>query len=219
MLDIFVLYLHIASAVLLMGSTLASRLAEGALRGAPNLATLRGSLDVVHSTTRFNPPLAMILLISGAYLGEGGWWSTMWFWVAVATWFSNLLLAVRFVVPGHQSLGIAAAQAGDGQIPAAIDALRRAVVPAVALDVMIGLDFGTLLIMVFKPDGATAWLWPLLCVAASCAIRFARNLYASARTAPTAAARASSRSSQRSWPPAPCQRRLRVGSTRRKPVR
>jgi hypothetical protein len=189
MLNLIVLYLHIASATLLMGSTLASRLAERALRGAADLATLRGALDVVQRSTRFNPPLAMILLISGAYLGQEGWWSTAWFWVAVATWFSNLVLAVRFVVPGHRSLGITAAQAGDGPIPVAIDTLRRAVAPAVALDMMIGLDFGTLLIMVVKPGAATAWLWPLLGVALGCAIRAARSLHASGHASPAAAAR------------------------------
>lgn len=189
MLNLFVLFLHMASAALLMGSTLASRMAEHAVRGAPDLATLRGSLDVVQRTTRFNPVLALILLISGAYLGQEGWWSTMWFWVAVATWFSNLLLAVRFVVPGHRSLGIAAAQAGNGSVPTAIDALRRAMVPAVALDVMIGLDFGTLLIMIVKPGASTAWLWPLVGVAVGCAIRFVRTLHASTRSAAAAVAR------------------------------
>jgi len=188
MLNLFILYLHIASATLLMGSTLASRLAERVLRGAPDLATLRGSLEVVQRTTRFNPPLAIVLLVSGAYLGQEGWWSTAWFWVAMATWFANLVLAVRFVVPGHRSLGVAAAQAGKGPVPAAIDAMRRAVVPAVALDVMIGLDFGTLMIMVVKPGASTAWLWPLLCVAAGCAIRFARMRRASTRTTTAAAA-------------------------------
>lgn len=189
MLNMLVLYLHIASATLLMGATLASRLAERVVRGAPDLATLRGALEVVQRTTRFNPPLALILLVSGAYLGQEGWWSTAWFWVAVATWFSNLVLAVSLVVPGHRSLGFAAAQAGNGPVPAAIDALRGALVPAVALDVMIGLDFGTLLIMVIKPAASTAWLWPLLGVALGCAIRHARKLGESARAVTATAAR------------------------------
>lgn len=188
MLNLLVLYLHIASATALMGATLASRLAEHTMRSAPDLATLRGALAVVQRTTRFNPPLALILLITGAYLGQEGWWSTAWFWVAVATWFANLVLAVRLVVPGHRTLGMAADQAGHGPVPPAIDALRRAVVPAVALDVMIGLDFGTLLIMVLKPGAATAWLWPLLAVGLGCAIRFARRAHASAHGAPAASA-------------------------------
>lgn len=179
----FLLFLHIASATLLIGSTAASRIAERGLRAAPDLATLRGALDIVQRATRFNPMLAIVMLFSGALLGRVGWWHEPWFWVAVATWIANLILAVRFVVPGHQALGKAAAQAGDGPVPAPLDALRRARAPAIALDVMIGLDFGTLLLMVVKPDAEAALLWPLLGVALSCAIRLV-NAERAARSKP-----------------------------------
>lgn len=184
MLHSFVMFLHIASAMLLMGSTAASRVAERGIRAAPDLATLRGALDVVQRATRFNPALAIVLLISGAALGRGGWWSEPWLWVAVATWIVNLILAVRFVVPGHRALGTAAAQAGDGPVPAPVDALRHARAPGIALDVMIGLDFGTLLLMIAKPDVETALLWPALGVAISCAIRFATNRPGNPRATP-----------------------------------
>lgn len=189
MLHSFVIFLHIASAMLLMGSTAASRIAERGLRAAPDLATLRGALDIVQRTTRFNPMLAIVMLVSGAILGRVGWWSEPWFWVAVATWIANLILAVRFVVPGHQVLGMAVAQAGDGPVPAPLDALRQARAPAIALDVMIGLDFGTLLLMVIKPDVETALFWPLVGVALSCAIRFAGDLPRIGRSAPAPAGR------------------------------
>lgn len=97
----FVLYLHVASAVLLMGGTVAARLAERAVHAAADLATLRGALDVLQRMSRFNPLLAL-QLASGAYLGRFGSWATPWYGVAVVTWFINLLLVARLVVnPGE----------------------------------------------------------------------------------------------------------------------
>jgi hypothetical protein len=185
----FVLYLHIASAMMLMGSTGASRIAEQGLRAAPDLATLRGALDVVRRATRLNPVFAIVMLLSGAVLGRTGSWTEPWFWVAVATWFANLVLAVRFVGPGHQALGMAAAQAGDGPVPSPVDALRRARAPALALDVMIGLDLATLLLMVVRPAIDTALVWPALGVALSCAIRFATERPRNVRSASAPAGR------------------------------
>jgi hypothetical protein len=176
----FVLSLHIGAAMLLVGGTVASRLAGGGIRAAADLSALRGALDAVGRATRFNPLLAAIVLLSGAMLG-GGWWGEPWFWVAVAIWFANLVLATRFVAPGHRSLHAALEHAGHGVVPAEVDALRRRL-PAPALDVMIGLDLGVLLLMVLKPAGTTALLWPAAAVALSGAIRLALELVRGERT-------------------------------------
>ncbi len=120
MSHLFFLYLHVASATVLMGGTVASRFALLSLIGAPDLATLRGALAAVQRICRFNPALAIVMLISGAVLGRVGWWSDAWFWVAVATWMANSILALRFVVPGHHVLGKAAARAGDGSVPESV---------------------------------------------------------------------------------------------------
>jgi hypothetical protein len=171
MLHSFVLYLHVAAAMLLVGGAVASRLAASGIRAAADLSALRGALDANRRTARLNPLLAGAVLLSGVALGRG-WWDAPWLWAALATWIANLVLAVRFVVPGHRVLHIAAEHAGPGEVPAEIDALRRRL-PALALDVMIGLDFGTLLLMVAKPSGVTALLWPAAAVALSCALRYA----------------------------------------------
>lgn len=171
----FILYLHIASAMLLIGSSVASRAAERGLRTAPDVATLRGALDVVQRATRFNPALALVMLASGVWLGDAGVWSATWFWVAVATWCANLILAVRFVVPGHRSLGAAASQAADGPVPPRLDELRHARAQLFALDAMIGLDLGTLVLMVSRPESGSALLWPALGVMLVWAIRAAGN--------------------------------------------
>lgn len=182
----FVLWLHIAAAMLLVGGTVASRLAASGIGAAADLSALRGALDAVLRATRFNPLLAVTVLLSGALLGRL-WWGEAWFWVAVATWFANLVLAVRFIAPGHRALHVALEHAGHGAVGAEIDALRRRL-PAPALDVMIGLDFGVLLLMVVKPSAATALLWLAVAVALSCVIRYAPALARGGRARPVAAA-------------------------------
>ena len=186
MLHSFVLWLHIAAAMLLVGGTVASRLAAGGIGAAADLSALRSALDAVGRATRLNPLLAVTVLLSGAVLG-GAWWGEPWFRVAVAIWFANLVLAVRFVAPGYRTLHVALEHAGHGAVPAEIDALRRRL-PAPALDVMIGLDLGVLLLMVLKPAGATALLWPAAAVVFSGAVRYALALVRGGRTGPVAAA-------------------------------
>ena len=153
-----ILYLHILSATLLVGSSVAARLARRVVLGAADLASLRAATDVVRRVSLANPGLAIILLASGLYLGRVGFWHAAWFWAAIAAWLINSLLAVRVVGPAGRRLGLTAARAGDGTIPADVAALRRARVPAVAADVMIGLDLAVLLLMIAKPAAALAIL-------------------------------------------------------------
>ena len=156
--DTLILYLHILSATLLVGSSVASRLARRVVLGAADLASLRAAAEVVRCISLANPGLAIILLASGLYLGSVGFWHAAWFWAAVAAWLINSLLAVGVVGPAGRRLGLAAAGAGDGTIPADVAALRRARAPAVAADVMIGLDLAVLLLMIAKPAAALAIL-------------------------------------------------------------
>lgn len=185
MLHFFILYVHIAAAMLLVGGTAAARLADRAVRAAADLCALRGALGAVGSAARLNPALAVALLLTGAVLGRG-WWDAPWFWVAVASWVVNAVLAARFAGPAHHALLLAAQRAGDGAVGADVDALRQRVAPALALDVMVGLDFGLLLLMVLKPSLAGALLWPAATVALSCALRHVPALAGGTRGRPAA---------------------------------
>lgn len=180
-----VLYVHIASAILLVGGTAATRFAHSALRAAADLSALRGALDTLRRATCLNPALAVALLLTGAVLGRG-WWDAPWFWVAVVSWVANSLLAARLLVPAHQSLQRAAQRGGDGVVPAEVDALRHRLAPALALDVMVGLDFGMLVLMVLKPAVAGALAWPAAAVALSCALRYVVPLARGERSRPAA---------------------------------
>ena len=153
---------HIACAVSLVGNTLAARQARGGVRTASDLAGLRGALDVLRRGAQANPALALVVLATGVLLARHGLWQLPWFWVAVGLWLANLVLAVGVVVPAAKRLGAAAAQAGDGPVPEAVDRLRTAAGPATAQDLMIGLDLGMLAMMVAKPGLGAALAWPLL---------------------------------------------------------
>lgn len=162
MIHTLVLYAHLLSAALLMGATIAARFARTAVLQAGDTSALRGALDVARRISRANPVLALVLLASGAWLGSAGYWRSPWFWVAVAAWFANLLLAVKVVVPAGQRAGAAGAQTTDGPVPAELDALRREPAAAAAHDAMIGLDLAILAVMIAKPAPVEAIVWPLL---------------------------------------------------------
>lgn len=115
----FVVLVHFASAALLMGGAVATRLAERAVGAANDLATLRGALDVLRRMSRINPALALLLLASGAWLGRYGMRATPWFLIALVTWFANLILVARFVSPHQKTLGTAVGRTGEGPVPPA----------------------------------------------------------------------------------------------------
>lgn len=175
------LYLHILSAALLVGSSAAARRARRVLLDASQQASLRAVAEVSRRISLANPVFAMLLLASGLYLGSAGFWSMAWFWVALAAWVANLALAAMVLGPAGARLGMAAARAGDGAIPPHLDALRRARAPALAADAMIGLDLGVLLLMVAKPTAVAAIVWPLLAVGAMLALGLAATGLAARR--------------------------------------
>ena len=185
----FVVFLHVASAALLMGGAVASRLAERAVGAANDLATLRGALDVLRRMSRINPALALLLLASGAWLGRHGMWATPWFLLAVASWFANLILVARFVLPHQRTLGMAVDRASEGPVPPAVDAQRSASAPAYAHDAMIGLDFGVLVLMIVKPGMEWARAAPVLGAALMVTIRRAGRAAGASQLVPAAPAR------------------------------
>lgn len=147
----FMVFVHVASAVALVGQSLGAPLIHARVRGARTLAELRLWLDFARQSARWNPPAALVLLGSGLYLGSAGWWRQPWFQVAVAAWLLNTLLAARLVKPAAAALGAAAARAGDGPVPDDMDALRRRKAWAAAR-VMLANDLAILYVMIDKPS-------------------------------------------------------------------
>lgn len=148
-----VLFVHVMSAIVLIGSGLIAPLTHRSIREARTLTELRRWLAFSRRSTKWNPVAALALLASGIYLGSIGWWTQAWFFVAVGAWLLNAALAAGVVGRAADSLAEAAAAGeGDGLVPAAVDLLRHAPRWRLAHDAMLANDVAILWVMMAKPD-------------------------------------------------------------------
>jgi uncharacterized membrane protein len=147
-----ILFVHVLAGVALIGSGLFAPLAWRRMREAPSIAELRLWLEFSQRASKWNPAAAIVLLASGIYLGTLGWWSQAWFFVALAAWVINAALAGAVVGRAAGALGAAAARAGDGAVPAAVDAMRRARTWPLAHGALLANDLAILYVMFNKPE-------------------------------------------------------------------
>lgn len=153
-----VLLLHVTAGIVLISSSLFAPLTRHAILSSTSIEALRGWLDFARRSVRANPPASLVLLLTGLYLGANGWWSQPWFFVAIAAWLVNVLLAVLVLQRRAMALGQAAGRAGTGPIDAAIDALRRAPSWDVAAEIMLANDLAMIYLMFMKPSLAESCL-------------------------------------------------------------
>jgi len=147
-----ILFLHVLSAMVLVGSSLVAPLVLAALRSAGTVEELRGWLALGRRSGRLNPAAALALLATGVYCGRHGWWGAGWFWVAVGVWALNMLLAARVVRPAAGRLAVAAFAAPPGPVSPDVDALRRLAGFAHAQRAMLVNDLTVLFFMLDKPS-------------------------------------------------------------------
>lgn len=164
------LLVHVTAGVVLIGSSLFAPITRRAILSTSSIEALRDWLDFARRSVRANPPAALALLLTGLYLGANGWWSQPWFFVAIAAWLVNVLLAVLVLQRRAMVLGQAAGRAATGPIDAAVDALRRAPSWDTAEDVMLANDLAMIYLMFIKPS-----------LAESCLVVGAGALYAGLR--------------------------------------
>lgn len=151
-----VVFLHVASATVLIGSSLSSPFVRGAVRRARSVAEVATLLDFARRATRANPVAAMVLLGTGLYLGSAGWWASGWFAVSVALFVFSVAWAVRTVEGELKRLGSALAASPEGPVPPVLDAARRSERLDLAADALLGADAAALFLMVNKPALPTA---------------------------------------------------------------
>jgi uncharacterized membrane protein len=147
-----VLFLHVVAAMLLIGGGAAILINHGFSHRARTAGELRSWFEYTGRIARLNPLYALVLLVSGIWLGSAGWWSTGWFWVAAAAWVVNGTLAATVVKKSAASLGRALGSAGDGPLSPESDRLRHSRVWPVAERVMLSGDFAILYVMMEKPS-------------------------------------------------------------------
>lgn len=170
-----ILVVHVLSAVVLIGSALHAPLARGLVRTAGSLDDLRRALEFSHRATTWNPLAALVLLASGIYLGSIGWWSLAWFYVAVAAWIANLVLAVTVIQRTERAMATMAGTTGDGPLPPALDALRRGRVWHLAHAVMLANDLAMVYVMYTKPELSGSLLVVLAALAVAIGIATATS--------------------------------------------
>jgi uncharacterized membrane protein len=153
----FVLFLHIGSAIVLVGgSIVATPAIRAAAVRARTVSEVRTWASFGRPFVTINPVTSLTLLATGLYLtAAGSWWNAAWVHVAIVLWVANAILAAAVVNPAAARVGQAAATAPDGAVDADLDRLRRAPSWSVGSDVMLANDVGVLLLMVVKPG----YLW------------------------------------------------------------
>jgi hypothetical protein len=181
--DALVLLAHVTAGFYLVGGAFFAPHIRRAILGAPSVDALLAWLGFARKATAANPPVALALLASGIYLGSAGWWSTGWFYVALAAWVVNCVLAIGVIGRGASALAQAASRAPQGPVGADLDALRRSRAWDVAGQVMRANDIGMLYVMYVKPTVLEA----CLVIAVVLAVGFALHAGRARRQAPAAA--------------------------------
>lgn len=145
-----VLFVHITSAIALIGSSLFAPLVRKLIVEAASAGELKTALHLARRSARFNPAISLVLLATGLYMGSLGWWHQPWFRVALGAWFLNALLARLVVIRTAATLADAVFVKGEG-LSERVDQLRRSAAWTVAARVMLATDFALLFIMLNKP--------------------------------------------------------------------
>jgi hypothetical protein len=147
-----VLFVHVVTAMTLVGSTLMSPFLKAALLDARSVAELKALAGYANRSMKWKPLMALVLVASGVYLGSVGWWAQPWFYAALAAWFANMALGGGVIRRSATALGAAVSQAPEGAIDAGVDALRRAKAWSLGTALMMANDLATLYLMFTKPE-------------------------------------------------------------------
>lgn len=163
----FVLFLHI-------GVVIASFMIAGVLHAAlhvlpraKSVAEMRPWAAVMHRIEPLLPMLAVVILAMGAWLvhlehGDGVRWSDGWVLTPLATLVVIEGLAGALLAPRTKALCEKVAETADGPVP---DDLRLMTLSPAVWHVGHVATFGFLgvvFVMAVKPDGAVAWLFPVV---------------------------------------------------------
>jgi len=146
-------FIHIASAVLLLGTSI---LGEPAVRAAARRATeprdVAAFLTVGRPMTVISPVAALLLLGSGAYLASvAHFWTLGWVQVATVFWVVNCVVAVAVVKPALGRVAAEAAASSTVGIGRELDRLRWSKAWTWGVDLLAANDAAVLYLMTLKP--------------------------------------------------------------------
>lgn len=123
-----VLFLHIASAALLIGGSLAGILFRSAVRRSSTPREIAAVLALGRPLSVMNPLSAFSLLGTGIYLTSmGRWWTAPWVLVAMLTWVVNVVIAKGAVGRAVERLAGRVGTTVEGRLDPDLDMVRPSV--------------------------------------------------------------------------------------------
>lgn len=141
------LFVHVVSAVLLLGGSVFAAYTRAAIREAETAGALRRWLAFARRSSRLNSLAAPALLLTGIYLGWDGDFRQPWFIVGVAAWAVNAVVAVRGVEGQLHRIASAIASLPDVPVGAAVEELRWSRRWDAAADTVLANDLAILYVM------------------------------------------------------------------------
>jgi uncharacterized membrane protein len=156
----FVLFVHVAAAVSLLGGSLfAAPAVRAGVRRAATVTELRTCVRMGRPLEVLNPVAALLVLASGTYLTQSAqFWSLGWVQVAVVFWIVNVITAAGFVKPVITAVALEARSDANEVIGARLDGLRRSPRWTIGGDILMANDAAMLTIMMFRPGLAASLL-------------------------------------------------------------
>jgi uncharacterized membrane protein len=148
-------FVHIASAIVLVGSYLLAPVVHGAIRGVTDVRALRALARLQQHVITASGPAAVLVLASGVYMTLAGWSFTQsWIAVALVLFVINGALAMAVVDPQVKKLLAAANEASDGPLDQDLTDLVHDARVVGALRIVVGIDVVIIFLMVNKPGWA-----------------------------------------------------------------
>ena len=145
-------FVHIASAIVLVGSYLLAPVLNAAIRSATDVRALLALARLQQRVITASGPAAVLVLASGAYMTLAGWsFIDSWIAVALVLFAANGALAMSVVDPHVKKLLAAADEAPDGPLDPDLTDLVHNPRVAGALRIVVGVDLAIIFLMVNKP--------------------------------------------------------------------
>jgi hypothetical protein len=152
-----VVFVHVVTAILLVGSTLLAPFMAASVRRADTVQRLRDAADLFQSISKAVGRAAPVTLLSGLYLAfAGDWWGSGWVEVSLALFALAGVGAFGVLDPWTARLVAAAEAAPDGPVGAELDAVRRERRPAAIEAFLLPGDLTIVFLMTNKPGFAGA---------------------------------------------------------------
>jgi uncharacterized membrane protein len=145
-------FVHIAAAIVLVGSYLLAPVLHGAIRGAADVRALRALARLQHRVLTASGPAALLVLIAGVYMTLAGWsFADGWIIVSITLFVANGTLATAVVDPHVKKLLAAADEASEGPLGQDLTDLVHDARVVGALRIVVGIDLAIIFLMVNKP--------------------------------------------------------------------